>query len=277
MHHRLRRLAAVLLAVAAVAAPVMLAPSAKADLKLTIPAAQAMQRVLDLGVQRSFADNNSLNWGGYSVDSPAGGVTQVSGLLITPKPKLLPPFLSASWVGIGGSISDDLIQAGVAFQATPADYYVWYEMLPSGHVPVRSGCVGDPSCSVTFNDRISVDIRNTIGDNWKISIANLGKWTWSLNTHYTSSYSSAEWIYEAAGTSLPLVGGAIPFSLPAANDHVQFFNSSYTQNGAVKSLASADATKSNISPVGGLNLATPSPIRNAGFAVCPYKQSCPAP
>jgi hypothetical protein len=45
----------------------------------------------------------------------------------------------------------------------------------------------------------------------------------------------------------------------------------------VKSLASADATKSNISPIGGLNLATPSPIRNAGFAVCPYKQSCPAP
>lgn len=265
MHHRLRRAAALLLVVASVAAPVVLAPSANAKVSLPLK-----------GLIETKADDNSLNWAGYYVPAVAGKpITQVSTTLITPKPKLLPPLLSASWVGIGGAATNDLIQAGVAFQSTPEEYYAWYEVLPAAITPIRSGCIGDATCKVVPNDKVTVDIRSTGGTNWKITMVNVGKWTWSLNLSYPSTFSSAEWIYEAPARA---VLGVPVYGLPAANDHIMFFDNAYTAGGTSKLLATADAVKSNLSPVGVVNLATPSPIRpSSAFSVCPYKQACPAP
>ena len=130
---------------------------------------------------------------------------------------------------------------------------------------------------MNFDDRVKVDLRYVSANSWKITMENVGKWTWSKVVTNYSTFSSAEWIVEAAGTSVPLIGSFVPLSLPAANDHIMFFNASYTQDGVVKSLAAADATKSNISPLGGVNLATTSAVRNGAFAVCTYKQTCAAP
>lgn len=263
MHHRLRRAAALLLCVIAVAVPVMLAPSANAKVSLPLK-----------GLVTTKADDNSLNWVGYYQAAGQGDqITQVSSTMVTPKPKLLPPFLSASWVGIGGASTNDLIQAGVAYQSTPADYYVWYEMLPAGLIPIRTGCVGDANCTVVVGDKINVDIRLVGADTWKISFTNVGKWTYALTTPYASSLSSADFIFEAPARGV--LGQAV-YGLPAANDSIKFYDNTYTVNGQQKSLTQAGATKSNLSPIGIISLAVPSAINanTSAFAVCPYRQSC---
>lgn len=239
------------------------------------PTAGALQPVGHrvLPVHGSTVD--SLNWAGYAV-TPGSGVTAVDSTFTVPSAGLLPPGFSATWAGIGGYNSTDLIQAGVGEQSLPTlpivgpQYYAWYEILPAAETPVTD-CSGDPNCTVTPGDQMTVDIHNVSGSTWSVNLTDAGHWTYSTSLTYASSESSAEWIQEAPTLLVQ--------TIPAPVGTVHFGpTSTYTDGGATKTIAQGNPTVINESP-GLINEATTSPLASDGqsFNVCVYAQTCPAP
>ena len=222
--------------------------------------------------------DDSLNWAGYAV-TPGSGITAVSGTFTAPAAGELPPGFAASWAGIGGFSTSDLIQAGVSENDAiggallGGQYNAWYEILPAAETPI-SGCSGNvPSCAVNPGDKVTVNISNAGGNTWKISLTDAGNWSWSKTLNYASTESSAEWIQEA-----PSLAGLQ--TLPAEVGTVSFGpTSTYTQGGTSHTIAAGSPTLINESPVGVVNEATTSALASDGqsFNVCVYAQSCAAP
>jgi hypothetical protein len=218
---------------------------------------------------------DSLNWSGYAV-TPGSGVTAVSSTFTVPTAGLDPPGFAATWDGIGGYNTSDLIQAGTGEQSVPSNpllggqYYAWYELLPASETPI-SNCTGDPNCTVTPGDHMTVDISNVSGNTWSISMTDSGKWSWSKDVTYSSSESSAEWILEAptlvAQTLLANVG-TVGFGP----------TSTYTAAGTTHTIAAGDPTQIDLG-TGVVNEATPSALASDGesFNDCAYALSCPTP
>ena len=106
---------------------------------------------------------DSLNWSGYAVTPHGAKVTAVSSAFKVPTAGDVPPGFAATWAGIGGYNTKDLIQAGTAEQSPPANplsgpqYYAWYELLPNSETQL-SGCHGDRNCTVKPGDHITVHI-----------------------------------------------------------------------------------------------------------------------
>jgi hypothetical protein len=219
---------------------------------------------------------DSLNWSGYAVTPSGGNMTAVSSTFTVPAAAPLPPGFAATWTGIGGYNTSDLIQAGTAEQSTPSNpllgpqYYAWYELLPASETPI-TGCSGDANCTVTPGDNITVNIGQVSGNTWSISMTDAGHWTWSKNVTYSSSESSAEWILEAptlvAQTTLANVG-TVHFGP----------TSTYTAGGVTHTIAQGNPTQIDLG-TGVVNEATPSALAADGqsFNDCAYQQSCPAP
>lgn len=219
---------------------------------------------------------DSLNWSGYAVTPSGGGITAVSSSFTVPTAAAVPPGFAATWTGIGGYNTSDLIQAGASEDSTPSNpllgdqYYAWYELLPASETQLTN-CTGDANCTVTPGDNITVNISQVSGDTWSIAMTDAGKWSWSQDVNYTSSESSGEWILEAptlvAQTTLADVGTA-------------HFGptSTYTAGGATHTIADGDPTQIDLSP-GVVNEATPSALASDGesFNDCAYAQSCAAP
>jgi hypothetical protein len=178
-------------------------------------------------------------------------------------------------VGVGGARTPDLIQAGIAFG--PGGNYAWYELLPE-NVRIIQNCIGDSTCSVRAGDRVDVDIRYLGGTNWQIYLTNLGKWAWYKVVSYNSTFSSADWIYEApSSTYFGLV--SLP-GLPSSHPAALFLHPRYAINGYEQPLQANTAVRTHATPFGAPALYTSrtSGINAAGsFAVCPYRQSCPTP
>jgi hypothetical protein len=218
---------------------------------------------------------DSLNWSGYAV-TPGSGITGVDGTFTVPSAGLDPPGFAATWAGIGGYNTSDLIQAGVEEQSFPSNpllgnqYQAWYELLPASETPI-SNCSGDSSCTVTPGDKVTVDISNVSGNTWSISLTDAGKWSWNKDVTYSSSGSSAEWILEAptlvAQTVLANVG-TVGFGP----------TSTYTSGGATHTIAAGNPTQIDLG-TGVVNEATPSALATDGqsFNDCAYALSCPTP
>jgi hypothetical protein len=220
---------------------------------------------------------DSVNWAGYAV-TPGSGVTGVDSTFTVPSAGALPPGFSATWAGIGGYSSSDLIQAGVSEQSFPSNpllgdqYAAWYEVLPTAETPI-SGCSGEPDCTVNPGDVVTVDIQNVSGDTWSVSLVDQGHWTYDTTLTYDSSESSAEWIQEAP--TLVAVQ-----TLPAAVGDVSFGpTSTYTVGGTAQAIVDGDPTLIDESPVGIVNEATTSGLASNGqsFDVCVYAQTCTTP
>ncbi len=219
---------------------------------------------------------DSLNWSGYAVTPSTDGITAVSSTFTVPSAGLAPPGFAATWTGIGGYSTSDLIQAGTAEQSAPDNpilgpqYYAWYELLPASETQI-TGCTGDANCTVTPGDNITVNISQVSGNTWSIAMTDAGKWSWSQDVNYASSESSAEWILEAptlvAQTILAPVG-TVHFGP----------TSTYTAGGVTHTIAAGDPTQIFLSP-GVVNEATPSALASDGqsFNDCAYAQSCAAP
>jgi len=220
----------------------------------------------------------SLNWSGYAV-TPSSPVTGVSSTFTVPTAGLVPPGFAATWTGIGGYNSSDLIQAGVSENSLPSNavfgpqYYPWIEMLPAAETQI-SGCSGDANCTVNPGDRVSVTITNTSGNTWTISLSDAGHWSWSQSFNYASSRNSAEWILEAPTVVAQTV---------LANTGTTHFGppSTYTAGGPTNTIAQGNPTQIVLtpSPVGLVAEATPSALAADGqsFNDCAYTTSCPAP
>jgi hypothetical protein len=219
---------------------------------------------------------DSLNWSGYAVTPSAPNITAVTSTFTVPTAGLVPPGFAASWTGIGGYNTTDLIQAGTTEDSAPSNpvlgpqYYAWYELLPASETQITN-CTGDSACTVTPGDVMTVNISEVSGNTWNISITDAGHWSWSQNVSYASSGSSAEWILEAptlvAQTLIAPVGTAHFGS-----------TSTYTAGGATHTIAQGDPTQIFLSP-GVINLATPSALASDGqsFNDCAYAQTCAAP
>ena len=219
---------------------------------------------------------DSLNWSGYAVTPTGGGITTVSSTFTVPSAGLVPPGFAATWTGIGGYNTSDLIQAGASEQSAPSNpllgdqYYAWYELLPASETQI-TGCTPDANCTVTPGDNMTVSISQVSGNTWSISITDAGKWSWSKDVSYASSESSGEWILEAptlvAQTLLANVG-TVRFGP----------TSTYTVGGVTHTIAEGDPTQIFLSP-GVVNEATPSALASDGqsFNDCAYAQTCAAP
>jgi Peptidase A4 family len=220
---------------------------------------------------------DSLNWAGYAV-TPGSGITGVTGTFTVPTAGEVPPGFSASWAGIGGYSTSDLIQAGVSENSALSgellggQYDAWYEILPASETEI-SDCSGDSSCTVNPGDKITVSISNAGGDTWDVSLTDSGNWSWSTSVTYDSSESSAEWIQEA-----PSLDGVQ--TIPADVGTVSFGpTSTYTEAGSTYTITQGSPTLIDESPVGEVNEATTSALASDGqsFNVCVYAQSCAAP
>ena len=220
----------------------------------------------------------SLNWAGYAVTPAAHDVTAVSSKFTVPTAGLVPPGFAATWTGIGGYNTSDLIQAGVTENSLPdnplsgAQYGAWYELLPASETPI-DGCTGDAACTVGPGDKVSVNISLRSPGQWLIAIANPTRgWTWSKTVAYASSQSSAEWIHEAptlvAQTLLANTG----------TTHLGPVSTFTTTSGGTQTIAQGNPTVINMGP-GLINEATTSPLAADGqsFNVCAYAQTCAAP
>ena len=216
---------------------------------------------------------DSLNWAGYAVAPPVGKtVTAVATSYVVPTAGALPPGFSATWTGIGGYSTSDLIQAGTEQSSLPDNplsgpqYSAWYEMLPAASTPLTN-CSGDPACTVNPGDTMTVSITNAGVNRWTIDETDVGHWTWSKTVTYRSSGSSAEWIQEA-----PTVG----VQTLLANDGTVTIGPGNTftlDGGSAQTIAAGNPVQIVLSPAPGvLNEATPSPLGSDGdtFNVCSY-------
>ena len=181
---------------------------------------------------------------------------------MVPQAAATPPGFAATWTGIGGYSTSDLIQAGISENSAPNNgasgnqYAAWYELLPAAETSLTH-CTGASSCPVKPGDDVAVAITQVSKKKWLISVADSTEsWTWSKTVKYSSSQSSAEWILEA-----PTVGAQTTL----ANVGTVHFGptSTYTVGGQTSTIAQGDPTEIILTP-GGVDEATPSAIANDG-------------
>ncbi|MBV9323742.1 MAG: hypothetical protein JO352_08160 [Chloroflexi bacterium] len=156
----------------------------------------------------------SANWSGYA--ATGGTYTAVSGTWTVPQfAPDSPAGADATWVGIGGVNTRDLIQAGTQQTVSgngSTQYQAWVETLPQASHPVP--------LTINPGDSVSISIDQAPQDqtHWQVSFTNntTGQ-TYQVTENYQSSMSSAEWIEEAPsaarGRQIPLDNfGSINFS-----------------------------------------------------------------
>jgi hypothetical protein len=154
--------------------------------------------------------SSSSNWSGYAASG--GNFTSVTASWTVPSVSATSSGADATWVGIGGLTTNDLLQAGTQAMVDGSgtvEYSSWIEMLPqsSRNVPL----------SVSAGDSVTVSITQQSGNDWLISMKNnTTNGTYSVTIQYDSSNSSAEWVQEAPSIGRGLVSldqfGTVQFS-----------------------------------------------------------------
>jgi hypothetical protein len=166
--------------------------------------------------------NESSNWSGY--EATGSNFTSVTGTWTVPQTDGSTGGADATWVGIGGVTSRDLIQAGTETDASGngrVRYQAWIETLPQASHTV--------SLTVNPGDSVTVTIAEQSTDNWQVTLKDntTGK-TYQDSEQYQSSHSSAEWVEEAPSGGrriLPLDNfGAVSFSAGSATKDGQAEN-----------------------------------------------------
>lgn len=195
----------------------------------------------------------SQNWSGYA--ATGGTFTGVSGTWTVPQVAANGSSgADATWVGIGGVTSRDLIQAGT--QATDVGgavrYSAWVETLPQPSTPVP--------LTVNPGDTVSVSISQQAAGTWQINFQDTttGQ-TYQTTEAYTSSLSSADWVEEAPATG----GGQRVVPLDSFGS-VQFQAGAAVENGKSVTLAQAGAQPITMIDRYGQTLAQPSALGSNG-------------
>jgi Peptidase A4 family len=210
--------------------------------------------------------NTSHNWSGYAATS--GTYTGVTGAWTVPVPGINgAPGVGATWVGIGGVNSHDLIQAGtqdVAGGNGQAQFQTWIEMLPQASQQVPVAVVPGDSVTVSINEQ------GAGSGAWQISITNntTGQ-HYQTTVQYASSESSAEWIMEAPAAS----NGILPLD---SFGSVSFTAASAIQNGQPVDIAQAGAQPITMLNANSQPLAVPSPIGGDGSSFTVARTAAPA-
>lgn len=204
----------------------------------------------------------SANWSGY-VASKAPQYSAVGASWVIPA--LAPTttlMTDVAWVGIGGSKSKDLIQAGThsAVQNGTTHYWAWYELLPDYQVIIPITVVGGNEVEVSLTE---------VADNlWYLSFVNetTGE-QYGKALEYRSKNNTAEWIEE-----MPVVynrDGKRAYAPLSEFGTIVFKDAYATVGGERKSIE--DLRASAVTLVSKLNkrivLAVPGEVKDDGFTV----------
>ena len=164
----------------------------------------------------------------------------------------------ATWIGIGGVSSDDLIQTGTDNTVSASGNVTasaFYELLPNAAENI-------PSLIISEGDHMSASINELTTGIWDIDLRDIttGQ-SFTTTVSYTSSNSSAEWIEEDPSYA---EGRLVPFDN---------FGTAYFTNG----LTSINSTSENIALSGGAGIkmvnssgqtvALPSSLSGGNFSV----------
>jgi len=214
----------------------------------------------------SGGQSTSRNWSGYA--ATGGPYTGISGTWTVPQVEASngASGVGATWVGVGGVNTRDLIQAGTQDSGSGRqnEYQAWVEMLPAASEHVTLAVIPGDSITVTINEQ-------GIGTNeWQIVVAdNTSGKTYQTTVSYVSSHSSVEWIEEAPSGRNGILAidnfGAISFTGATAVDNGQH----------------VDLGKVGAQPIALLNaqkqpLAVPSAIGSDGKSFTVERTSAPA-
>ena len=194
--------------------------------------------------------SSSSNWSGYAASG--GTFTSVTATWTVPTVSATSPGADATWVGIGGLESQDLIQAGTQamVDGTGVAYTAWIEMLPQSS--------RDVPLSVTAGDSVTVAITQQSGNDWLIAMKNNSTGgTYNVTVQYSSSKSSAEWVQEAPSVGRGLV------SLDQFGT-VQFRAASAVRDGKTMTLSGLGAKAITMINGQGQAIAQPSTIGSDG-------------
>ena len=195
--------------------------------------------------------SSSSNWSGYAANG--GTFTSVTATWTVPTVSATSSGADATWVGIGGLTTNDLLQAGTQAMVDGSgtvEYSSWIEMLPqsSRNVPL----------SVSAGDSVTVTITQQGGNDWLIAMKNnTTNGSYSVTVQYSSSSSSAEWVQEA-----PSVGRGL-ISLDQFGT-VKFSGASAVRDGKTMSLSALGAKAITMINGQGQAIAQPSTIASDG-------------
>jgi hypothetical protein len=207
----------------------------------------------------------SYNWAGY-VSQDSGPYSGVTGRWIVPKVTDSQSLSAdATWVGIGGTNTDDLIQAGtqaIVERTGEVSYEAWLELMPEASVPLP--------IHIAAGDEVSVDIHRVGTDRWGIVIADSTSGdTYRTQVNYNSNLSSAEWIEEMPAT---LGGGFIPLD---AFGSVRFLSGTATVGGTKQTIAQLGALPLSMINRRGEALAVTSVLSDAGGFIVARSAAAP--
>jgi hypothetical protein len=215
----------------------------------------------------SVSESQTSNWAGYA--ATGGPFTAVSGTWTVPQVNASSPSGSgdATWVGIGGVVSTDLIQAGTDATVTApgqVSYTAWVELLPS---PIQT-----VPLTVQAGDVITVSIAQQATGTWQITISNqTTSQNYQTTVQYSSSVSSAEWIEEA-----PAVTRSVRVHIVTLDNfgQVRFQAGSAQLGGQQVTIAAADAQPLTMSDRSGM-IASPSALGSDGASFTVTRTSSP--
>ncbi len=201
--------------------------------------------------------DSTINWAGYiATNGPFSGISASWTVpnVNSNSNNINRLSADATWVGIGGVNSNDLIQTGtqdIVNSRGEIRSSAFYELLPNNSVTI-------PNFNVNPGDTIKANLKD-IGNNlWTINISDTTtNQTFSTIVSYDSSQSSAEWIEEDPS----LINGQI--TLDNFNK-VVFSDGSTIENGKKINILGSNATPVIMVNNQGQTLASVSALNNSG-------------
>ncbi len=193
----------------------------------------------------------SRNWAGYV--ATGGSFTSVSATWTIAQPSPTTAGIDATWVGIGGYGSNDLVQAGTQAEVTRTGdirYSAWMERLPQAAQTV--------SLTVSGGDSVTVTLTEQSSGQWLTSLVNntTGR-SYTTTVRYSSTHLSAEWIQEAPSNGR----GVVPLDDFGS---VRFTSASARMDGREVSIKEAGGKPVTMADSSGQALASPSGIASDG-------------
>jgi len=203
----------------------------------------------------------STNWSGYLATT--GKYTAIAGSWTVPRPTGIAGRTSAdaSWIGIGGVTTSDLIQVGTQDTVSASGQETssaFYELLPQASTTITT-------LSVNPGDAISAALAEPTAGQWNVTITDTttGQ-SFTTTLSYTSSNTSAEWIEEDPST---VFGHLIPLD---SFTSVSFAGGTATSNETNDTIVGSNAQPVTlVSATTDQPIATPSPLdgNGQGFTV----------
>lgn len=200
-------------------------------------------------------DYTSSNWSGYLASGESYSSISASWNATDPSGNGASTSADATWIGIGGVTTHDLIQVGTDNSVSPSGQIsssAFYELLPSEATQITTMVVSP-------NDSISASIQEVGTNEWTINITDsTSNTSFTTTVDYDSSLSSAEWIEEDPSNSS---GQLIPFDNFGS---VEFRDGLTTVNGTSQNIIQSNADSVAMTNSSGQFLAAPSEIASDG-------------